>query len=76
LEEHSKKLQETVKELEEKNYYLRKESRVLRGLVGEYQDQIRILKDFTLMMFILRQLVVKLYLLSLFNGNNACVTIF
>ncbi len=38
LEEHARRLQETVKELEEKNYYLKREDRILRGLIGNYQD--------------------------------------
>src|SRR6266542_1373261 len=76
LEEHARKLQETVEELGRKNYYLGRESRVLRGLVGDYEGRNRFLKGFALMVFILSQLVVGLYLLGLFDGNNACVTIF
>ncbi len=76
LKEHSNRLQGTVEELEGKNYYLKKKGRVLRGFVGDYQGQIRILKGFALIVFILGQLVVRLYLLDLFDGNNACVTIF
>jgi len=76
LKKYVEKLQETVEELERKNYYLGRKDRVLRGLVGDYQGQVRILKGFTLMVFILRQLVVGLYLLDLFNGNNTYVTIF
>ncbi len=76
LEEHSKRLQGTIEELEGKNYYLEKEGRVLRRIIGDYQGQVRILKGFALMVFILRQLMVGLYLLGLFDGNNACITIF
>ncbi len=76
LKEHSNRLQGTVEELEGKNYYLKKKGRVLRGYVGDYQGQNRILKGFALIVFILGQLVVRLYLLDLFDGNNACVTIF
>ena len=36
LEEYAEKLQGIVKELKRENYYLRKESRVLKGLVGNY----------------------------------------
>src|SRR6266540_971162 len=70
LEEYAKKLQRTVKELERRNYNLGREVRVLRGLVGNYQGQNRFLKDFTLMVFILGQLVIGLYLLGLFDRNN------
>ncbi len=76
LEEHARKLQETVEELGRKNYYLGRESRVLRGLVGDYEGRNRFLEGFALLVFILGQLVVGLYLLGLFDGNNACVTIF
>src|SRR6266498_2953564 len=76
LEEHTGKLQGTVKELERRNYYLGQEGRVLRGLVGDYQDKNRVLEGFALMVFMLGQLIVELYLLGLFDGNNACVTIF
>ncbi len=76
LEEHARKLQGTVEELGRKNYYLGREGRVLRGLVGDYEGRNRFLKGFALMVFILGQLVVGLYLLGLFDGNNACVTIF
>src|SRR6266540_1837921 len=75
LNEHARRLQGTVEELGRKNYYLERESRVLRGLVGDYEGQNRFLKGFALMVFILGQLVVELYLLGLFDGNNACVTI-
>src|SRR6266496_5905079 len=37
LDEHTKRLQEIVDELGKKNYYLEQESRVLRGLVGNYK---------------------------------------
>ncbi len=76
LKEHTEKLQETIKRLGRKNYYLGREGKVLRGLVGNYQSQIKILKGFALMGCILEQLVVGLYLLGLFDGNNACVIIF
>ncbi len=76
LEKHVRKLQETVKELERRNYDLEKKGRVLRGLVEDYQGWNRFLESFALMVFILGQLVVRLYLLGLFDGNNVCVTIF
>jgi len=76
LEEHIRRLQETVKELGRRNYYLEQEGRVLKGLVRDYQGQNRILEGFTLMVFILGQLIVGLYLLGLFDCNNACVIIF
>ena len=65
-----------MKELERKNYYLGRKDRVLKGLIRDYQDQNRFLKGFALMMFILSQLVVRLYLLGLFDSNDICVTIF
>src|SRR6266540_1874840 len=76
LEKYSKRLQGTIEELGGKNYYLEREGRVLRRIIGDYQDQVKILKGFTLMMFILGQLMVGLYLLGLFDSNNAYVTIF
>ena len=76
LDEHARRLQGTVKELGRKNYYLGREGRVLRGLVGDYEGQNRFLEGFALMVFILGQLVIRLYLLGLFDGNNACVIIF
>ena len=76
LKEYSKRLQGTVEKLEEKNYYLKREGKILRGLIENYQDQVRVLEGFTLIMFILGQLVVRLYLLDLFNDNNTYVTIF
>src|SRR6266498_1620305 len=76
LDEHARRLQGTVKELERKNYYLGREGRVLRRLVGDYQDRNRFLEGFALMVFILGQLIVGLYLLGLFDGNNICVIIF
>src|SRR6266498_1048729 len=76
LEEHARNLQGTVEELGRKNYYLGREGRVLRGLVGDYEDRNRFLEGFALMVFILGQLVVGLYILGLFDGNNACITIF
>ncbi len=41
LDEHASKLQGTVEELRKKNYYLGREGRVLRRLVGNYQGQNR-----------------------------------
>ncbi len=76
LDEHTRRLQGTVEELGRKNYYLGREDKVLRELVGEYEGRNRFLEGFALMVFILGQLVVGLYLLGLFDGNNACVTIF
>src|SRR6266498_714863 len=76
LDEHARRLQGTVEELERKNYYLGREGRVLRRLVGDYQDRNRFLEGFALMVFILGQLIVGLYLLGLFDGNNICVIIF
>ena len=65
-----------MEELRRRNYYLGQEGRILRGLVGDYKDKNRVLEGFALMVFILGQLIVGLYLLGLFDGNNACVTIF
>src|SRR6266540_3966621 len=76
LKEHTERLQEIVKELERKNYYLGQEGRILRRLVKDYQNQNRVLEGFALMVFMLKQLVVRLYLLGLFDGNNAYITIF
>jgi len=76
LEEHAEKLQRIVEDLERENYYLEKKSRVLRGLVEDYQDQSRALEDCILMVFILGKLVVGLYLLGFFDGNDSCVTVF
>src|SRR6266542_1298792 len=76
LEEHTGRFQKTVKELRKRNYYLGQESRILKGLVEDYQDQNRILESFALMVFMLEQLIVGLYLLDLFDSNNTCVTIF
>ena len=53
-----------------------REGRVLRGLVGDYEGRNRFLEGFVLMVFILGQLIVGLYLLGLFDGNNAYVTLF
>jgi len=75
LEEHTRKLQGTVKELGRRNYDLGREGRILKEFVRDYQDQNQFLEGFTLMVFILGQLVVRLYLLDLFDGNNVCVTI-
>src|SRR6266540_6181436 len=44
LEEHARKLQGTVEELRRRNYDLRRKGRVLRGLVGDYQDRNRFLE--------------------------------
>ena len=76
LDEHARRMQGTVEELRRKNYYLGREDKVLRKLVGRYEGRNRFLEGFALMVFILGQLVVGLYLLGLFDGNNACVTIF
>src|SRR6266545_1832260 len=76
LNEHARRLQGTVEELGRKNYYLGREGRILRRLVGDYEGQNRFLEGFALMVFILGQLVVRLYLLGLFDRNNVCVTIF
>src|SRR6266542_6032408 len=59
LEKHARKLQETVEELGRKNYYLGREGRVLKGLVGDYEGRNRFLEGFALMVFILGQLVVE-----------------
>ncbi len=67
LEKYTGRLQGTVEELERRNYYLEQKGRVLRGLVGDYQDQNRVLEGFALMVFMLGQLIVKLYLLGLFD---------
>ena len=75
LDEHARRLQEMVEELGRKNYYLEREGRVLRGLVGDYQGRNRFLEGFALIVFILGQLVVGLYLLDLFDGDNVCVII-
>ncbi len=76
LDEHARRLQGMVEKLGRKTYYLGRKGRVLKGLVGDYQGQNRFLKGFALMVFILGQLVIRLYLLGLFDGNNVCVTIF
>ncbi len=65
-----------VEELGRKNYYLGREGRILKGLVRDYEGRNRFLKGFVLIVFILGQLVVRLYLLGLFDGNSVCVTIF
>jgi len=65
-----------VEELERRNYYLGQEGLVLRRRVRDYQSQNRVLKGFALMVVILGQLIVGLFLLGLFDGNNACITIF
>src|SRR6266498_960341 len=76
LEEYTGRLQEIVEELGRRNYYLGQEGRILRGLVEDYQSQNRVLEGFALMVFILGQLIVRLYLLGLFDDNNTYVTIF
>ena len=76
LKEYTGRLQETVEELGKRNYYLRQEVLILRGCVRNYQGQNRVLEGFALMVFILGQLIVGLYLLGLFDSNNAYVTIF
>ena len=65
-----------MEELGRRNYYLGQEGRVLRGRIRDYQGQNRVLEGFALMVFMLGQLIVGLYLLGLFDGNNACVIIF
>ncbi len=69
LEEHTRRLQGTVEELERKNYYLEQEGRVLKGLVENYKGRYRVLEDFTLIVFIFRKLIIGLYLLGLFDSN-------
>src|SRR6266540_2323195 len=71
LEEHARKLQGTVEELERRNYDLGRKGRVLKGLIGDYEGQNRFLEGFVLMVFILGQLIIGLYLLDLFDSNNA-----
>ncbi len=70
------KFQIRIEELERKNYYLERENRILKGLVRDYQDQVRILESFILIVFILEKLVIRLYLLDFFDSNNTCVIIF
>ncbi len=76
MEEYIERLQAIVKELKRRNYYLEQKDRVLKELIRDYQDWNRILKGFILIVFMLKQLIVRLYLLDLFDGNNACVIIF
>jgi len=38
LEEYTRRLQETIKELRRRNYDLGREGRVLRGLVRDYES--------------------------------------
>ena len=76
LEEYTEKLQRTVENLGRENYDLERKSRILRGLVGDYQDRSRALEGFILIVFILGQLVVRLYLLGFFDDNDSCVTVF
>src|SRR6266542_6955933 len=52
LDEYARRLQGTVGELGRKNYYLGREGRVLRGLVGDYEGRNRFLEGFALMGFI------------------------
>src|SRR6266498_5230833 len=61
LEEYLRRLQRIITELGGKNYYLKREDRVLRRIIRDYQGQVRILKSFALMVFILGQLMVRLY---------------
>ncbi len=76
LEEYTRKLQGTVKKLRRRNYDLEREGQVLRELIENYQGQNRFLEGFALIVFILGQLVIRLYLLGLFDSNIICVTIF
>jgi len=76
LKEYVRNLQRIIEELEKKIYDLGREDRILKGLVRDYQNQNRFLKDFVLMVFILGQLVIRLYFLDLFNNNDVCVIIF
>ncbi len=76
LDEHVRRLQGTVEELKRKNYYLGRKDKVLKELVGKYEEWNRFLEGFALIVFILGQLVIGLYLLGLFDGDNVYVTIF
>ncbi len=69
LKEYTRKLQKTIEKLGRKNYHLKQEGRILRGLVRNYENWYRVLKSFTLIVFILEKLIVKLYLLGFFNNN-------
>ncbi len=69
-------MQKNYKKLSRRNYYLERENRILRRFVENYQNQSRTLESFILIIFILRQLVIGLYLLNFFNSNNAYITIF
>src|SRR6266498_5657661 len=64
LEEYARKLQETVEKLRRRNYDLEREGQVLRELIENYQGQNRFLEGFALIVFILGQLVIRLYLLG------------
>src|SRR6266542_1353407 len=72
LEKYTGRLQGTVEELGKRNYYLGQEGRVLRGLVRDYQNQNKVLEGFALIVFMLGQLIIGLYLLGLFDGNDTC----
>ena len=76
MEKYAKRLQKIVEELGRRNYYLKKEERVLRGLVRDYQGRNNFLERFLLLVFILGQLVVRLYLLGFFDRNDIYITIF
>ncbi len=76
LKEYTRRLQRIIEELKRRNYNLRRRGEILKKLVGNYQDWNRFLKGFALMIFILGQLVVRLYLLDFFDGNDTYVTIF
>jgi len=71
-----KNYKKTVKELERKNYYLKRENKILRKFVKNYQGWSRVLKGFILIIFILKQLVIRLYLLDFFDNNNTYIIIF
>ncbi len=62
--------------MERRNYNLEKKNRILKEFIRDYQSQNKFLKGFTLMMFILDQLVIGLYLLRFFDKNDVCVIIF
>src|SRR6266542_628573 len=49
LEKHTGRLQGTVEKLGRRNYYLGQEGRVLKELVGDYQNKNRVLEGFALM---------------------------
>ncbi len=62
--------------MKKKNYHLKRKKRILKGLIGNYQGQNKVLKRFILIVFILEQLVIELYFLSLFNKNDIYIIIF